>query len=122
MDQKQPWKYCVIGNIVKTHLDEDGMIRSGTKPYAAGKKVYLCGRCWPKDEQEIEVIGLNRYHRFAVNSIPVSCIENVRLGRCYKPKVLEIMDDWECRDLWWGNTSEERESAQQFVENWNQRQ
>ena len=33
-------KYCVIGNIIREHLDEEGIIRYGTIKFPPGRKVY----------------------------------------------------------------------------------
>ncbi len=37
-------KYCVIGNIVKEHIDEEGIVRHGTLPFPGGRKVYISTR------------------------------------------------------------------------------
>ncbi len=44
MEEKQNWTYCVVGNIKKTHFDEDGVLRYGTAAFSGGAKVYLSGR------------------------------------------------------------------------------
>ena len=33
-------KYCVIGNIVREHQDENGIVRYGTVCYPGGRKIY----------------------------------------------------------------------------------
>ena len=43
MEEKQNWTYCVVGNIKKTHFDEDGMLRYGTAAFTGGTKVYISG-------------------------------------------------------------------------------
>ncbi|MBR4727495.1 MAG: hypothetical protein IK080_06350 [Clostridia bacterium] len=117
--ERTPWQYCVVGNVVKTHLDENGILRYGTVAYSGGTKVYLCGKYWEFDMDEIDVIGLSRRGRqHCVNSTPVGLIKNVRLSRTYKPAILSIMNDPEFRDCWWSNTPEDRADAEAFVAEW----
>lgn len=119
-DKKHPWKFCAVGNIKKTHYDGQGILRYGTQAYSGGTKVYLCGKFWDADSATISVIGLNRFKRYAVNDVPVKLIENVRCKRVYRPAVLELMNDWEFADCWWGDTEEDRASVKCFVEKWNE--
>ncbi len=120
------WKYAVAGNIKKTRIDEDGVLRYGTVAFKGNTKVYLCGRLLeeriPTEERkEISVLGLCRGGRYYVDSVPIELIENVRLTRVYKPRVLDIMSDWEFADCWWGNSQEERDDASAFVKRWKKR-
>ena len=119
----QLWKYAVAGNIKKSHIDENGILKYGTSAFKGNTKVYLCGRLWDKNlprenKKEIEVLGLCRGRRYYVDCISVDLIENVRLTRVYTPKVLEIMSNWEFVDCWWGNSKEERDNAVAFVKRW----
>ena len=119
VENNRAWKCCVVGNIVKTRIDENGILRYGTSAFTGGTKVYLCGKYWDERAKTITVIGLNRFKKFSVSDIPPNAIENVRCQRVYKPKVIEIMDDFEFWDYWWGNTKKEKKSAELFVEKWN---
>ena len=112
------WKYCVVGNIKRTRVGAEGALRYGTPAFRGGTRVYLCGKDLQYIYDTIEVIGLNRHKRFQATAVPRNLIENVRLRKTYKPSVLDIMDDYECGDNWWGNTEEDRLSAMEFVENW----
>ena len=117
MEEKE-WKYCAVGNVVKTHLDKDGVVRYGTLQFTGGTKVYLYGKFWHKSE-EIAVLGLSRGKRYIVQyDVPIDYIENVRLQRTYHPKVLEIMNNFEFWDGWWGNTQEDREDVLRFIKAW----
>lgn len=118
MEDNREWKYCVIGNIVRTRIDENGILRYGTSAFTGGTKVYICGKYWDERAKTITVIGLNRFKKFSVSDIPPNAIENVRCQRVYKPKVIEIMDDFEFWDYWWGNTKKEKKSAELFVDEW----
>ena len=118
MSEQQKWKYCVAGNILKTRVDENFNYRNGTAAFRGGAKVYLNGRFHTFDQDTIDVIGLTRGHRFQVIRISPLVIENVRLQRVYKPKVLEIMNNWEFYDCWWHDTDEDRADAERFVAEW----
>ena len=64
MDQDIKWRFCVSGNIVKSHIGEDGVTYYGTKEYTGGTKVYIDGKNWAEGMQAIRVIGLNRFKKF----------------------------------------------------------
>lgn len=117
---KNLWRYAVVGNIKKTRIDENGILRYGTAAFKGNTKVYLCGRLWDErlpdeNKTEISVLGLSRGGRYYVDSVPIKMIENLRITRVYTPKVLEIMSNFEFYDRWWGNTQEERDDASAFL-------
>ncbi len=118
MDDTTAWKYCVVGNIIRTHIDDNGILRNGTPAYPGGTRVYLCGKYWDPTRKEISVIGLTRGKRYQVHEVPIALIENVRCARVYKPRVLAMMNNWEFYDCWWDNTKKDKESTEAFVENW----
>ncbi len=114
------WKYCVAGNILKTRVDENLNYRNGTAAFKGGAKVYLNGRYHDFGYDSIDVLGLTRGHRFQVIRVSPQLIENVRLQRVYKPRVLQIMNDWEFHDTWWHDTEDDRKDAERFIEEWKQ--
>lgn len=119
MAESIEWKYCVVGNITKSHIDEKGILRYGTPAFTGGTRVYLCGKHWDPSGETIEVIGITRggrKHR-AIATNP-AYIENVRCARVYHPAVLELMNDWEMRDVWWGNSETDKMETEVFVYNW----
>lgn len=123
MSKTKTWHYCVVGNIVKEHIDENGILRHGTSAFSGRTKVYLCGKNWDErlpqeNKTEIAVLGLCRGKRYYVASVPIELIENVRLSRVYTPKILEIMSNFEFVDGWWGNSKEDRDDAETFVKQW----
>ena len=87
----QEWRYGVAGNITKTHLDDQGILRYGSSAFCGGAKVYLCGKYWTKGQNTIGVIGLNRYKRVVFDDVPPELIENIRCTKVYKPSVLKLM-------------------------------
>ena len=114
------WRYAVAGNIKKTRIDENGILRYGTVAFKGNTKVYLCGRLWDErlpDENKthISVVGLSRGRRYYVDYVPIELIENLRLTRVYQPQILEIMSNFEFCEGWWGNTQEERDDASAFL-------
>ena len=112
------WQYAAIGNIVRSHVDENGVLRHGAAAFSGGTKVYLAGRYWTPESKTIQALGLSRGKTYQVNSVPVELIDNVRCQRVFHPRVLEIMNDWECWTDWWKNTPEDKEEVASFVENW----
>ena len=122
-DPEKKWRYAVVGNIKKTHIDKEGILRHGTLTYKGNTKVYISGRLLeerlPDDNRtEITVLGISRGNRYYVESTPIDLIEYVRLTRVYSPRVLDIMYDREFEDGWWGNTQSERNDAVAFVKRW----
>lgn len=120
-NEKIPWQYCVVGNIVKTHVDKDGTMRYGTVAYSGGTKVYLCGKFWDDRYDTVTVIGRNRFKYYSVTDVPKELIENVRCGRAFRPQALKLMNNWEFSDCWWGNTPEDKAATEDFVRLWNSR-
>lgn len=118
-EHKKKWKYCVVGNIVHERIDETGILRYGTVQFTGGTKVYLCGKYWNEAKDEITVIGLNRRNKYEASDVPVSAIENVRCSRVYKPKVLDIMCNFEFWDYWWSDTPDDKRETVAFVRQWN---
>ena len=118
----QEWRYGVAGNITETHLDDQGILRYGSKAFSGGAKVYLCGKNWTKEQSVIGVIGLNRHKRVVFEDVPTELIENVRCTRVYKPSALRLMNDWEFADSWWDDSAVAKEDTKRFVELWNEKQ
>ena len=115
------WTYCVVGNIVKMRMDEDGVPRYGTSAFTGGTKVYLAGRMWDSSRRCIDALGLTRGKKWQVVWTDVAHIENLRVQKVFAPTVLRFMGDWECARTWWGKSKQEREAAETFVTNWNER-
>lgn len=121
MKPKQNWTYCVVGNIVKTHVDKDGTLRYGTAAFTGGTKVYLCGRLWRKRHDHIEAMGISRRRELQVITTDIALIENVRCQKTFKPAILAMMDNHEYRHCWWGKSKREKEHAEAFVRWWNKK-
>lgn len=116
----QPWRFGVAGNITKTHYDDEGILRYGSKAFGGGAKVYLCGKYWTKGRDTIGVVGLNRYKRMVYEDVPPELIENVRCTKVYKPSALRIMGDFEFTDFWWDNSPADGKDTKRFVKMWHE--
>ena len=113
------WTYCVVGNIKKTHMDQDGTLRYGTAAFTGGTKVYLSGRIWDKTKGSINALGKTRRNRLQVIWTDINQIENVRCQKVFNPAILVIMDDIEFRASWWGKSKAEKADAEAFAQWWN---
>ena len=109
------WRYCVVGNIKTEYTDANGVVRHGCRCFPGGRKVYLSNRLWVSDG-EVTVMGLNRFKsKYELDRVPLDIIENIRCRRIYKPRVLELMNDHETKDMWWGNSAADRRKAERYV-------
>lgn len=120
MAGKQNWTYCVVGNIKKTHYDEDGTLRYGTVAFTGGTKVYLSGRLWDRTSDHIDALGITRGGKLQVVWTDASQIENLRCQKVFNAAILEIMDNFEFRSGWWGKSKSEKADAEEFVRWWNE--
>ena len=121
MEQNKNWRFCVSGNIVRTHTGPDGITYYGTKAFSGGTKVYIDGRNWANyPRTEIVVIGRNRFKKFAIESVEPRLIENVRFQTVHNPVVLSILEHEEVFDgwYWWGRTAQDKREAKEFVHRW----
>ena len=108
LDGNIEWRYCVIGNIIPEHIDEEGILRYGTRAFPGGRKVYLSKSFWSEDGT-ITVMGLNRFKsKYTTEHISVNLITNIRRSKVFAKRPLQIMGDIEFSITWWGNTPEEK--------------
>ena len=110
-------KYCVIGNIVKEHIDEERIVRYGTLPFPGGRKVYISTRFWD-DVGEVTVMGLNRFKsKYILERVPLNLIENIRASKTFDLRVLKLMqNDFEYRDMWFLYKEEDRIRSEQYAQ------
>lgn len=108
-------KYCVVGNIVMEHLDENGVLRYGTASFPGGRKVYISRRLW---DNGVAVIGLNRHKsRYAPETVPLAWVENIRFSKVFDPSVLELMTNTdEFPDMWWRYKDEDKIGATEYAQ------
>lgn len=72
-DMEKEWRFCVVGNVRKSHIGEDGKEYYGTKAFKGGTKIYIYTSFLPKGKTEAGVIGLNRFGRVAYSKRIVNC-------------------------------------------------
>ena len=120
MAEQKAWKYCVVGNIVRDRIDENGALRHGTAAFKGGTRVYIEGKNYDYGlaRNEITVLGLNRHKRYVHECVPKDQIENVRFTKTFKPKIMDMMYEYEGHDGWWGDSDEDGLDAKQFALNW----
>lgn len=88
-------RYILVGNIIDKHYyGENKEIRSGTKHFRAGAKVYLLPEYGGNGHTDIPVYGLPRksYKKIQI-VIRGSMIKNVRVKKTFDPKLIEKIDD-----------------------------
>lgn len=89
--QRNEWVFGVVGNVAKSHKDENGNVYYGTKAFKPGTKVYILPE--PCEEKIVwtVVIGLNRFGRYVVESVPLNLIIDIKTQRIYNPKVIDFI-------------------------------
>lgn len=121
MADSKNWRFGVASNIAGKHTDSNGNVYYGTKAFTPGTKVYLDGKYWSNNRDDISVIGHNRFGKMVIESVNINLIENVRAQRIFNPQILNILSLLEAMDgwTWWGQSSCDRKETKQFVKDWN---
>ena len=90
------------------------------KPFVGERKYISMTEVGGLNAGHVRVIGLNRYTKYANESVSIELIENVRIQRVYQPTVLKIMEYVESTDGWeWsGRTAQDRKELKAFIELW----
>lgn len=85
------FEWCLVGNIIDKHLyGENKEIRSGTKHFRAGAKVYCLLEYGGMGHERIRVIGLPRRSQKMIDIvIDAALIKNMRLQKVYQPLLIE---------------------------------
>jgi len=91
----EEFRYILVGNIIDKHYyGENKEIRSGTKHFRAGAKVYLLPQYGGNGHTDIPVYGLPRKsHNKIEVVIRVNMIKNVRVKKTFDPKLIEKIND-----------------------------
>ena len=91
----EEFRYILVGNIIDKHYyGENKEIRSGTKQFRAGAKVYLLPKYGGNGHTDIPVYGLPRKSRNKIQIvIRGSMIKNVRVKKTFDPKLIKKIDD-----------------------------
>jgi len=83
--------WCIVGNIVGNHFfGEQKEIKSGTKHFRPGAKVYCIPEFGGMGHETIRVIGKPRGSKGMINVIiPTKRIKNFRLQKVYSDSLFE---------------------------------
>lgn len=95
------FRYVLVGNIIdKYYFGEEKIIKSGTKEFRAGAKVYLFPKYGGMGHERIPVYGLPRKKWKKIMIVIRAClIKNVRVMKTYDKKIIELVDrnfDYKC--------------------------
>ena len=97
-NKKIEFRYLLVGNIIDEHFyGENNELKSGTKHFRPGAKVYLIPEYGGMGHEKIPVIGLQRFKRKKRIKIEVTIdsklIKNVRVKKTYDIKLIEIISE-----------------------------
>ena len=87
--------WCIVGNIVDQHyFGEQKEIKSGTKHFPPGAKVYCIPEYGGMGHEKIRVIGKPRKSKTLINVvIPTKLITNFRLQKVYSPSLFDKISE-----------------------------
>lgn len=87
--------WCIVGNIVGEHFyGEHNEIKSGTKHFRPGAKVYCIPEFGGMAHESIRVIGKPRGSRVMINIlIPTKRIKNFRLQKVYSNSLFDKISE-----------------------------
>ena len=89
----EEFRYILVGNIIDKHYyGEDKEIKSGTKQFRAGAKVYLLPEYGGMGHENMPVYGLPRKSWKKIKIVIRSVmIKNVRVKKTFDPKMIEMV-------------------------------
>ncbi|MBX7206106.1 MAG: hypothetical protein K1X81_11850 [Bacteroidia bacterium] len=92
-NSKEEFRYILLGNIIDKHYYGEGKeIRSGTKQFRAGAKVYLFPEYGGMGHEAMPVYGLPRKSWKKIKIVIRSeMIKNVRVKKTYDLKLIEMI-------------------------------
>ena len=91
----EEFRYILVGNIIdKHHYGENKEIKSGTKQFRAGAKVYLLPEYGGMGHEAMPVYGLPRKSWKKIKIVIRSeMIKNVRVKKTFDPKMIELVSN-----------------------------
>jgi hypothetical protein len=94
-NKKIEFRYLLVGNIIDEHFyGENNELKSGTKHFRPGAKVYLIPEYGGMGHEKIPIIGLPRKKRIKIKvTIDSKLIKNVRVKKTYDTKLIEIINE-----------------------------
>ncbi len=94
MENEKEFRYVLVGNIIDKHFFGDKKeIKSGTKHFRAGAKVYLFPEYGGIAHEKIPVYGLPKksFRRITI-VISSNLIKNTRVKKTYDPILIDKVD------------------------------
>ncbi len=106
------WKYCVVGNIAKEHINTNGNTRNRTITFPEGRKVYI-SRELRRAPDTVTVLGLNlSENEYVLERVPLFQLENIRCQKISSPDITAFMCDQTSHfRKWWDNSEEDHFDA-----------
>ena len=91
----EEFQYILVGNIIDKHYyGENKEIRSGTKLFRAGAKVYLLPEYGGMGFEDMAVYGLPRKSSRKIQIvIRAAMIKNIRVKKTFDPKMIKKVSD-----------------------------
>lgn len=93
-EQGLPYEYCIVGNIIGEHYwGEQKEIKSGTKHFSAGTKVYCILMYGGMGHENIRVLGkLRKSFRMIDVIINRKYITNFRMQKVYAQRIIAFIN------------------------------
>ncbi len=115
----EEFRYILVGNIIDKHYyGVNKEIRSGTKLFRAGAKVFLFPKYGGNGHMQIPVYGLPRKSRIKIHIvIRANMIKNVRVKKMFDPKLVKKIDESYFYDYFDNNEKELQNWADWLNEN-----
>lgn len=91
-EARPPGVWCIVANVrISRRVGPGGAeLRSGTKHFAPGAKVYVIAAYWGRGAETVTVVGRHRKsHRYLTISLQSAYLTNWRVELIYSPTVLE---------------------------------
>ncbi len=114
----EDFRYLLVGNIIDKHYyGENKEIRSGTKQFRAGAKVFLLPEYGGNGHIDIPVYGLPRKsHKNIQIVIRGNMIKNLRVKKTFNPKLIEKIDD----NFFYDNFDNNEKDLQEYADSMNE--
>ena len=106
--KNQEFEWCIVGNIIDKHYwGEEKIIKSGTKHFRPGAKVYCMPEFGGIAHETIRVLGKPRKKNRMINVIiNTKMIKNFRVQKVYNQ---EIQSKIGSHSFYWGNRNSRNE-------------
>lgn len=108
--------WCLVANVVEArNYGEEGEVRSGTKHFPPGAKVYCFPTLWGDGYENVKVVGRHRgSHQYVTMIVRSEHLTNWRAKLVYSPEVIRRLEGR------WDASAKSKEEAENYV-SWMQR-